>query len=86
VETLAQLDALRLSGCDSVQGYLLSRPTPGEQVPAMLAAARGLAAGLAPAPRALTTSAHRLRTTPAGIKSTTESSISTSALVFRLSS
>jgi EAL domain-containing protein (putative c-di-GMP-specific phosphodiesterase class I) len=45
VETPAQLEALRLYRCDSVQGYLVSRPTSGEQVPAMLAAAQGLAAG-----------------------------------------
>jgi EAL domain-containing protein (putative c-di-GMP-specific phosphodiesterase class I) len=37
VETPAQLADLRSSGCDSVQGYLLSRPTTAEQVPAMLA-------------------------------------------------
>jgi len=44
VETPAQLAALRLSRCDSVQGYLLSRPTSRKQVPAMLAAVEGLAA------------------------------------------
>ncbi len=43
VETPEQMAALRLSHCDSVQGYLLSRPTPGEQVPAMLAMVQGLA-------------------------------------------
>ena len=50
VETPAQLQALRLSRCDSVQGYLLSRPTSGTAVPAMLAAAQGLAAPLAAPP------------------------------------
>ena len=39
VETREQLAALRLRGCDSVQGYLLSRPVPGEQIPALLAVA-----------------------------------------------
>jgi diguanylate cyclase (GGDEF)-like protein/PAS domain S-box-containing protein len=37
VETPEQLAALRHRGCDSVQGYLLSRPLPGPQVPDMLA-------------------------------------------------
>jgi len=37
VETVEQLEALRLHGCDSVQGFLLSRPVPGAQVPSMLA-------------------------------------------------
>jgi EAL domain-containing protein (putative c-di-GMP-specific phosphodiesterase class I) len=43
VETPAQLAALRSSGCDSVQGYLLSRPMPAGQVPVMLALVQGLA-------------------------------------------
>ena len=43
VETPEQMAALRLSHCDSVQGYLLSRPMPAEQVPAMLAMVQGLA-------------------------------------------
>jgi len=37
VETVEQLEALRRQGCDSVQGFLLSRPVPGSQVPSMLA-------------------------------------------------
>jgi EAL domain-containing protein (putative c-di-GMP-specific phosphodiesterase class I) len=44
VETPAQLADLRSSGCDCVQGYLLSRPTTAEQVPAMLARVQGIAA------------------------------------------
>jgi len=48
VETPAQLAALRLSQCDSVQGYLLARPTSGTQVPAMLAATQGLVATTQP--------------------------------------
>jgi EAL domain-containing protein (putative c-di-GMP-specific phosphodiesterase class I) len=52
VETPAQLEALRRSRCDSAQGYLMSRPTPGEQVPVMLTAAHGLTAGpVGPLPR-----------------------------------
>ena len=50
VETPAQLAALRLAGCDSGQGYLLARPASGDKVPAMLAAAQGLASGSAPSP------------------------------------
>ena len=40
VETPEQLEGLRYRGCDSVQGYLLSQPVPGSQVPAMLALAQ----------------------------------------------
>lgn len=36
VETLAQLRKLRTLGCDELQGYLISRPLPPEQVPALL--------------------------------------------------
>ena len=36
VETLAQLDALRLEGCGELQGYLFSKPRPGAEVPDML--------------------------------------------------
>jgi EAL domain-containing protein (putative c-di-GMP-specific phosphodiesterase class I) len=37
VETNAQLDALRQLGCERVQGFLLSRPLPADQVSAYLA-------------------------------------------------
>ena len=37
VETRAQLDLLRSSGCEQVQGYLFSRPVPAADVPALLA-------------------------------------------------
>ncbi len=36
VETLAQLRLLRAMGCDELQGYLISRPLPAEQVPGVL--------------------------------------------------
>jgi EAL domain-containing protein (putative c-di-GMP-specific phosphodiesterase class I) len=36
IETPAQLDRVRKLGCDSGQGYLLSVPIPGDEVPAML--------------------------------------------------
>ncbi|MDA8318123.1 MAG: EAL domain-containing protein, partial [Actinomycetota bacterium] len=39
VETTTQLELLRGLGCDAVQGYLLSRPTPSEALPATLEAA-----------------------------------------------
>jgi len=44
VETREQMAALRSCGCDSVQGYLLSRPTTAELVPGMLSLVQGLAA------------------------------------------
>ncbi|NEV60777.1 putative bifunctional diguanylate cyclase/phosphodiesterase [Thiorhodococcus minor] len=37
VETPEQLDWLRRSGCDRVQGYLLGRPAPAAEIEAMLA-------------------------------------------------
>jgi len=37
VETREQLEALREMGCDEVQGYLISRPQPADQVAAWLA-------------------------------------------------
>ena len=48
VETEEQLEALRHLGCDSIQGYLLSRPLPGPQMPALLARPQAAKLGLAP--------------------------------------
>jgi EAL domain-containing protein (putative c-di-GMP-specific phosphodiesterase class I) len=36
VETHAQLDRLRLLGCDEAQGYFFSKPLPAEQLAAFL--------------------------------------------------
>ncbi len=36
VETLAQLDRVRGEGCSEVQGYLLSRPAPADEVPGLI--------------------------------------------------
>ncbi len=36
VETMPQLRQLRALGCDELQGYLISRPLPAEQVPELL--------------------------------------------------
>ena len=36
VETMAQLDQLRIEGCDQVQGYLFSRPVPAVEVERLL--------------------------------------------------
>lgn len=36
VETKEQFDCLRQTGCDQVQGYLFSRPIPGESMEALL--------------------------------------------------
>ena len=36
VETAVQLRKLRAMGCDEVQGYLLSRPVPAEDIPALM--------------------------------------------------
>ncbi len=36
VETLPQLRQLRAMGCDELQGYLISRPLPADQVPELL--------------------------------------------------
>jgi EAL domain-containing protein (putative c-di-GMP-specific phosphodiesterase class I) len=41
VETEAQLAMLRLYNCDLVQGFLLARPMPLEEVPGYLAARQG---------------------------------------------
>jgi diguanylate cyclase (GGDEF)-like protein len=37
VETAEQWDALRAEGCNQVQGFLFSKPCPGDDVPGMLA-------------------------------------------------
>jgi EAL domain-containing protein (putative c-di-GMP-specific phosphodiesterase class I) len=37
VETVEQLDILHDLGCETYQGYLLSRPVPAEEVPFGLA-------------------------------------------------
>ncbi len=37
IETPEQLERLRAEGCTEVQGYLISRPTPARNLPAMLA-------------------------------------------------
>lgn len=39
IETAEQLEAVRAMGCDSVQGYLLARPAPADDVPAAVTAA-----------------------------------------------
>jgi EAL domain-containing protein (putative c-di-GMP-specific phosphodiesterase class I) len=36
VETAAQLRKLQAMGCDEVQGYLLSKPVPPEEIPALM--------------------------------------------------
>ena len=41
VETAAQLRRLAAAGCGEVQGYLFSRPSPPEEVPAAIAAIEG---------------------------------------------
>jgi EAL domain-containing protein (putative c-di-GMP-specific phosphodiesterase class I) len=35
VETPQQLEKLQQMGCDEVQGYLLSKPVPAEEMPAL---------------------------------------------------
>jgi len=44
VETPAQAQALRELACDQIQGYLISRPVPMEEVAGLLAGGEGLAA------------------------------------------
>ncbi|MCC6347820.1 MAG: EAL domain-containing protein [Nitrospirales bacterium] len=39
VETQEQMDYLRVSGCDEIQGYLFSRPLPPEELRALLVSA-----------------------------------------------
>jgi EAL domain-containing protein (putative c-di-GMP-specific phosphodiesterase class I) len=41
VENEAQLEFLREAGCDEIQGYLVSRPLPADQLAALLAARAG---------------------------------------------
>jgi predicted signal transduction protein with EAL and GGDEF domain len=36
VETLKQLDRLRMEGCTEVQGYFFSRPRPASEVQALI--------------------------------------------------
>ena len=38
VETLGELRVLQRLGCDEVQGYLISKPVPAQQIPALLEA------------------------------------------------
>ena len=47
VETVEQLAALGLIGCDASQGYLIARPMPADAVPAHLARAGGRVDGCA---------------------------------------
>ncbi len=44
VETVEQLERLRAEGCTEVQGYYLSRPKPGSEVPRMIEDIQGLLA------------------------------------------
>ncbi len=37
VETEDQLQSLAAAGCDQIQGYLFGRPTPADQIPALIA-------------------------------------------------
>jgi EAL domain-containing protein (putative c-di-GMP-specific phosphodiesterase class I) len=50
VETVEQLDLLRVMGCDQAQGFYLGRPAPSSEVPAMI---ERLSARGAPSPKAL---------------------------------
>jgi EAL domain-containing protein (putative c-di-GMP-specific phosphodiesterase class I) len=42
VETKAQLDALQALGCERVQGFLLARPAPIDEIAALVATSIGL--------------------------------------------
>jgi diguanylate cyclase len=48
VETLASLERLRTLGCDEIQGYLLGRPVPGEDLTVRLLEAQREDAAVAP--------------------------------------
>jgi EAL domain-containing protein (putative c-di-GMP-specific phosphodiesterase class I) len=37
VETRAQMECLRNFGCDQIQGYLISKPLPPQQIPGLFA-------------------------------------------------
>ncbi|WP_188394121.1 EAL domain-containing protein [Mesorhizobium sp. SARCC-RB16n] len=52
VETADQLERVRREGCTEAQGFLLSRPLPAREIPAMLERTRAVVAGdiIAPAP------------------------------------
>jgi EAL domain-containing protein (putative c-di-GMP-specific phosphodiesterase class I) len=50
VETEQQLEHLRRLGSDFVQGFLLGRPAPPEDVPAIVEAAAGQRKAESPAP------------------------------------
>ncbi len=57
VETAKQLSFLRERGCDEVQGFLLGRPAPAEEIPGLVKERRGLRFLKIPPPR------HRARGT-----------------------
>ncbi|TPN29062.1 EAL domain-containing protein [Mesorhizobium sp. B2-3-3] len=52
VETAEQLERVRREGCTEAQGFLLSRPLPAREIPAMLERTRAVVAGdiIEPAP------------------------------------
>ena len=45
VETVEQLERVRREGCTEAQGFLLSRPLPARDIPAMLERTRAVVAG-----------------------------------------
>ncbi|WFP61640.1 EAL domain-containing protein [Mesorhizobium sp. WSM4904] len=52
IETAEQLERVRTEGCTEAQGFLLSRPLPAREIPAMLKRVRAVVAGdlIRPAP------------------------------------